>query len=346
MTVLRAHEGVAHGPGSRTLPRTVAVVGAAGHQGKEYLDAVGEIDGVSVVGVVDPARAAVPTGHRRFDSTAQMLAEVVPDVAIVAVPHAHHVDVTLELLAAGCHVLKEKPLATTVAAANALVDAARRADRGIVTLTQRPYQPLFHELARAVGAIGDPYWLAYTYAMSFERPTQGWRSVAALAHGGVLLDMGYHVIDVLQRMFGDSEVLAARRHYRYGASRRERLEDLVSAKLSMRDGSLTADVTIARHAHTREESVVVHGTHGVATVDVRRGELVVYDRSGKVMSQFSGKASNDRAGRAEMLAQMMGSVVDPERAGRDMEMHVMNVRTCDAVYQACRHRPRARTSIV
>jgi predicted dehydrogenase len=81
---------------------------------------------------VDPARAgacAELTGARSFSSAAELLHAARPDVVTVATPDHLHVDVALAALDAGCHVFCEKPLATTLADARRLVDAA--AARGV-----------------------------------------------------------------------------------------------------------------------------------------------------------------------------------------------------------------------
>ncbi|WP_410169425.1 Gfo/Idh/MocA family protein [Acinetobacter haemolyticus] len=50
--------------------------------------------------------------------------------------------------------------------------------------------------------MGKPYALQYDYFLSHNK-TVGWRSKKELACGGVLLDMGYHIIDTINSFFGE-----------------------------------------------------------------------------------------------------------------------------------------------
>src|SRR5438874_2559969 len=86
----------------------------------------------TVVFDLDPARAAaLARAHLPSARVAVTLAEVAAhaDAAVVAVPNAAHAATVLPLLAAGLHVLCEKPLAVTVADAEQMAAAARAAGR-------------------------------------------------------------------------------------------------------------------------------------------------------------------------------------------------------------------------
>lgn len=84
-----------------------------------------------LVAVCDTNAAAAQRAGQRFDAPAfvehrSMLAAVRPDVVHVCTPHDQHVVVVLDCLAAGSHVLLEKPLAQEVSQAQMIVDAAAR----------------------------------------------------------------------------------------------------------------------------------------------------------------------------------------------------------------------------
>jgi predicted dehydrogenase len=75
-----------------------------------------------------------------YTDAAKLYAEARPDLVYIAtLPHLH-APLALEALVAGCHVVCEKPLAPTVAECEALVEAAKRADRVLVTMFENRYK--------------------------------------------------------------------------------------------------------------------------------------------------------------------------------------------------------------
>lgn len=130
------------------------------------------------------------------------------DASIVAVPNAFHAPVTLALLRGGGHVLCEKPLATTEADAQEMM-ALAAAERRVLAcgLTRRfvGSTALVAETLRR-GIVGQPKRFEIRESVwnwPFGRATFD-RSVGG---GGVLIDMGPHVIDLLTTWLGPVEVL-------------------------------------------------------------------------------------------------------------------------------------------
>lgn len=132
------------------------------------------------------------------------------ELAVVASPARFHAEQTIALLERGVHVLCEKPLAATVAEGEAMVAAARRTGRVLAAGQFRRFFPALQALRQyvttaAFGALrtfaveeGGPFnWPAAT--PSFFDPQQ--------AGGGVLLDLGVHVLDTLAWWLGEPAAL-------------------------------------------------------------------------------------------------------------------------------------------
>ncbi len=105
-----------------------AVIGV-GHLGKHHARILASLPGVTLAGVVDinrerAAQIASQHGTTAFDSVAEITAKL--DLVVVAVPTEHHAVVAMPLIESGVHTLIEKPVAQTVAEADALIAAARR----------------------------------------------------------------------------------------------------------------------------------------------------------------------------------------------------------------------------
>lgn len=134
--------------------------------------------------------------------TAMLAAERLDAVSITA-PNTLHVALAMEALEAGTDVLVEKPMATSPADAEALVEAeARTGHRVLVGMTHRFRQDV-EALKRFIdaGALGRIYHANARLLVSRGIP-QGWFRHRALSGGGALWDNGVHVLDLAWYLMG------------------------------------------------------------------------------------------------------------------------------------------------
>ena len=119
------------------------------------------------------------------------------DAVLVATPPAFHLEWTLRGLAAGKHVIVEKPPFPRAADFAAVEAAARGAARQVLVAENYFYKPVLRTLRSLLraGVIGEPRFLDIK-ALKTQR-TQNWRDDAALARGGALYEGGIHWIDFL-----------------------------------------------------------------------------------------------------------------------------------------------------
>jgi predicted dehydrogenase len=171
----------------------------------------GEID---VVALCDPDATRLAAFAGIFPRAAAMtsvaaIAATRPDLAIVASPAGMHADQSIALLEAGIHVLCEKPIAARITDAERMIAAAARARRVLaVGLFRRFYSST--RLVRglvASGRLGAFESGAVVESGGFHWP---FRSTSAfrpeLTPGGILLDIGVHVLDLLTWWFPDLRV--------------------------------------------------------------------------------------------------------------------------------------------
>jgi predicted dehydrogenase len=121
-----------------------AVIGA-GHMGKFHAGKFGASADAELVAVVDadPSRATQGTDYKPW------LGRI--DAAVVAVPTQLHFAVAKDCLEAGVHVLVEKPLATTLAQADALLELARAKKLVLQVGHLQRFNPAFQALAAQAG---------------------------------------------------------------------------------------------------------------------------------------------------------------------------------------------------
>ncbi|MGD0796427.1 MAG: Gfo/Idh/MocA family oxidoreductase [Acidobacteriaceae bacterium] len=152
----------------------------------------------------DPRKAEAYPGALAFTNLADALADPKIDAVYVASPVALHAAQTIASLAAGKHVLCEKPVALSLAQAESMAEAAAESAQ-LCAIAY--YRRLYPKLIRArqlirEGAIGQPVLVEANYHGWLESPERGWLKDPALAGGGPLYDVGSHRIDACNFLFG------------------------------------------------------------------------------------------------------------------------------------------------
>ena len=166
---------------------------------------------VSAVVTADPVRRAqaaadMPQAHLLGSPQELWAQRGSHDLVVVATATATHTALTLEALRAGLPAVVEKPLAPTFDEAHAIVDAVGRQEQLVVPFHNRRWDSDQLTLKRlmAEGALGE----VRRYESRFERwrpviTTAGWReTLGGDRGGGVLLDLGVHLVDQAVELFG------------------------------------------------------------------------------------------------------------------------------------------------
>ena len=199
------------------------IIGTGG-MANNHAEGFAKIPGVTLVGGVDtrPEQlAAFCKKHsiaKGFGSVAEAVEWGGFDAVTNVTPDAVHYATTLPVLAAGKHVLCEKPLATTTAQAREMADAANAA--GVVNMVNLSYRNVaaLQEAARMVadGAIGTVRHFEASYLQSWlTQPAWGewstepqwlWRLSSAHGSKGVLGDVGIHILDFATFIAGQQAV--------------------------------------------------------------------------------------------------------------------------------------------
>lgn len=256
-----------------------AVVGG-GTFGEMHLRALTQFRrtrGGELVGVVDLNEALAVERSGQFGVPAftdldEMLETMRPDAVTVATPDHLHRDVALRCLAAGAHVLVEKPLDVTVEGCEELIAAAADADR-ILHVDFMKRHDLYHrDLARRVreGQVGN---VQYGYAWMEDRievPRDWLPDWASRSDPAWFL--GVHVVDLIRWVIGAEPVAVS------ASGWKDRLAglgidtyDAVQARFVF-DGGQSFTVDVAWHLPDGNEAVVnqgikVVGSEGWLTVD-------------------------------------------------------------------------------
>ena len=224
----------------------IGVIGA-GKAGERQADGFAAHPEVQVVGIADLNEGRAARLASRFGATAVLdwrdLFVLGLDVLVVATPHNLHVEPAERAATHGVHLMMEKPIATTLADGQRIVDVAQKGGVKLaVSFVHR-----FREEARRAKA-----WTAAAGTVQVGRETMAsrrtptdpvWLTDIRVAGGGVLMYSAIHGVDRLRWFFEDEVVEVAARTRRYAADNTS-VEDGVAALLTFSRGgcaTLTAN---------------------------------------------------------------------------------------------------------
>jgi predicted dehydrogenase len=256
----------------------VAIVGC-GIIGRNHADAILRHPRLRVAALVDPvlpaseALAAHVGGEppARHETLAGALAGTDVDLVAICTPSGLHGGAAEEAMAAGRHVLIEKPLEVSLPAARRLAGlAAEAGKRGQVcsVVSQHRFDPAFAAVARSIvdGQLGRitsavatvPWWRTQDYYDSAQ-----WRGTWAFDGGGAVMNQGVHTVDLLLWLLGvPVEVFARTARL---AHERIEVEDVAVATIRFASGALAVFHATTGAYPGLPVRLQVHGTLGSAS---------------------------------------------------------------------------------
>jgi predicted dehydrogenase len=223
----------------------------------------------------DPAKGA-RYGVKAWTDFGGALQDDAVHAVYIATPVALHAPLTVAALAAGKHVLCEKPMALDYVAARGMVAAARESGK---LLGIGYYRRLYPKLRRAAelvasGAIGLPLFaFAATHNwFNAEGGHRAWLLDPALAGGGPLYDTACHRIDVFNFLFGEPVAVAAQLS---NAVFPGEVEDNATVLVDYKNRA-RGIVDARRHSRTARDEFRIVGTDGEMDLTPLNGPALVY----------------------------------------------------------------------
>ncbi|MDX2184145.1 MAG: Gfo/Idh/MocA family oxidoreductase [Gemmatimonadaceae bacterium] len=250
----------------------IALVGC-GRIARNHFDAIREVEGVRLVAVCDSVEArAREAGTAQqvpwFTSIDEMLATVPSDIVTVATPSGLHPEHGIKAARAGRHVISEKPMAISLAAADALVKACDDAGVQLFVVKQNRLNPSVQFVRRALekGRFGRLFMANCTVRWS--RPQEyydqaPWRGTWEF-DGGAFMNQASHYVDLMQWMMGPVESVIAKTAT---LARRIEAEDSGAAVIKFRSGAIgVIEVTMLTFPRNLEGSFTIIGEKGTVRI--------------------------------------------------------------------------------
>jgi predicted dehydrogenase len=186
----------------------IGLIGAGNVGVNAHIPAIRATDGMELVAVADPtpARLQAAADAASLGSDAlhadwhELLGREDTDAVVVATPQRFRPEIVIAAAKAGKHILAEKPLALTPAAAQTMIDAACANGVTLATVHNYHFMPVYRDIKDVLdsGEIGQPEIAVLNYLGVEDRPGAAafvprWRHSAADSGGGVLMDM-LHIV--------------------------------------------------------------------------------------------------------------------------------------------------------
>ena len=260
----------------------VGIIGAGGIASKFHLPEMARIPGAQVTHLVGRNLPRLQKLAAHFDvpnvtqDYAALLENDSVDAVIVAAPHTAHVPLGLQALAAGKHLLMQKPLCADMDEANAFLEAAERSNRTVMCLPHIGHEVYACRELIAQGKIGKPSGancrvshggpeVYYAEVRDFFEESESglWFFEKDEAAVGALFDMGVYAVASLVALLGAAQSVTG---LMATADKPTELEDTATLVIQFANGAIgTAETGWCDPAKTSQWRV--HGTRGKITLD-------------------------------------------------------------------------------
>jgi predicted dehydrogenase len=175
------------------------LVAGLGNMGTSHALACHANPAFQIVGLVNRSPVDLPEALRRYPLSGdftEALHRWTPDLVCIATYSDSHADYAVAAMEAGADVFVEKPLATTVADAERVVDTARRLGRKVVVGYILRHHPSWQRLIAEARAMGGPF----VFRLNLNQQSSGpaWEVHRALMQTTPpIVDCGVHYVDVM-----------------------------------------------------------------------------------------------------------------------------------------------------
>jgi predicted dehydrogenase len=286
-----------------------------------HADAIATLPGARLVAASDVAAGAAAAFAAARGCAAEpgldaLLARTDVDVVCVCVPSGLHAEVGARAARAGKHLVVEKPIDVTLAAADRLIAAARAAGVILTVISQHRFDAGLIELKRLLGegalgrlVLGEASTKWYRTQGYYD--SAGWRGTWAM-DGGSLMNQGVHYVDLLRWCMGpvtDVTAVCATQAHQIEA------EDTALAIVRFSSGAVGTILSSTAAYPGFPQRLEVTGTDG--TVIIEDGQIIGCTLAGR----------EDSAARGDTSARGDGAVPEPaaDPAALDVAAHAAQI---------------------
>lgn len=270
----------------------VAIIGCGRQNIEDHLPAVlkskkVQLDSIFDIDTVKGDQLSQTFNIPFYSNLGTLLSERQIDIAIIAVPHNEYLPIIKQLAAAKIHILKEKPFAINLEEASQIKKIVEINNIKMMITLQRRFNPIYKSFNQLADQIGTIYNIDARYTLNINRLDEGWRSQKLIAGGGALLDMGYHIVDLLIWYFGLPDKISNINGYLNKPDQVYDVEDSSKTlfEYAKNNKSIMGSMFISRIYPEKSEQLIVSGTDGV--ILLKKGHIERQDLNGNVIESLT-----------------------------------------------------------
>ncbi len=220
------------------------------------------------------------------------------DAVHICTSHYTHVEIALAAIRKGIAVLTEKPMATKLVDADAMIAAAKDSQVPLGVIFQNRYNHSSivvkdivetSQLGKLLGCRMAVHW----FRNDAYYDTSDWRGSWITEGGGALINQSIHTVDLMQWIMGDVESLQASIANR--GHRSIEVEDVVEASLRFKNGAVGSLYATTCYSYNADILLEIHGELGVAIIEADQAVIRINGEPAKIIqpskdNQFLGKS--------------------------------------------------------
>ncbi|MBU1323184.1 Gfo/Idh/MocA family oxidoreductase [Patescibacteria group bacterium] len=267
-----------------------------GHQmQKRHIPDILTCPNATISGVMDINKNALNQTAKQlnvpgFTKLSVALSTVPVDAAIVSLPHNQYWPILKTLQLLKIPVLKEKPLAMNFREAKKICSLTAKSKVPMTINVQRRFINHFHEINRQLKRIGEIFFVEGYYSLYVKDPSEGWRGKKSTAGGGCILDMGYHLVDLLIWHTGLPDSVYVEYSSKAKPGKNYDVEDTALILFNNSKKHLYGHLTISRYIGPKNEYLQFVGSQGI--VRLTNQSVSLYRNDGNLISQISCNANS------------------------------------------------------
>ncbi|MEK6948927.1 MAG: Gfo/Idh/MocA family oxidoreductase [Nanoarchaeota archaeon] len=266
----------------------VGVIGLGKQSCTNHIPVFGDSPSAELVAICDVNKErleeiAKTTGARQYADYLQLLEAEEVDFVLISTPHDIYPKVIEEAAKRKVHILKEKPLARTIGEAKSLEEICNRNKVHLSVMTQRRFNPVYQNYFLLKSQIGEISSVDSRYTLGIEEPNGGWRGDRKKAGGGCIMDMGYHMIDLIIWYLGLPDKVHAEFSFPPSQKRPNDIEDTATILFSY-NGGAHGSLFLSRRAAPKTEYIKIVGSEG--TIEIQKNSIKSMDKKGRVLTSL------------------------------------------------------------
>ena len=271
-----------------------AIIGLGRQSSEDHIPAILENEKYQLVALCDKNKELVNNQSKKlgiagYSNITKLIESVNIDVALVAVPHNQYVEIIMMLAKANIHIIKEKPFATNMKEVAQLQESLNnKVYLGLIL--QRRFNPIYMSFPQMRRRIGKIFSIESKYTLNISRLDEGWRASKTKSGGGALIDMGYHLIDLMVWFMGVPQSVTARISTGNREGQQYNVEDTVNILFDYHlpdsySKKTIGSMLISRVYPYKQENFIVYGTKGI--VELKRGQIRRLNNNGDELEKLT-----------------------------------------------------------